>query len=268
MERLTCYESILYQLLVFNYATKKSLLLLNFSKDAIYRAVERGLEERTISDGRMTYNIKGVSRKHQLTYLTITPIGIEYLKQKCSHKIQWLSNLSVEDSERVQIKGTRFSTNYAERFLRSTVSMQMAVEAGISGKMMFIVRSEEETEKSVLASKQKMNTDEQSDRWWLDDIESILGEDGADNDEDDYEEEECEAEYEVVTCAADDGTPLMKMIMEATNGNITIRNRGEKKDGPIFYSSDEVKRVELSTLSEERKKQAARGLMMCSSAVF
>ena len=92
MERLTCYESILYQLLVFNYATKKSLLLLNFSKDAIYRAVERGLEERTISDGRMTYNIKGVSRKHQLTYLTITPIGIEYLKQKCSHKIQWLSN--------------------------------------------------------------------------------------------------------------------------------------------------------------------------------
>ena len=75
MERLTCYESILYQ-----------LLLLNFSKDAIYRAVERGLEERTISDGRMTYNIKGVSRKHQLTYLTITPIGIEYLKQKCSHK--------------------------------------------------------------------------------------------------------------------------------------------------------------------------------------
>lgn len=71
MERLTCYESILYQLLVFNYATKKSLLLLNFSKDAIYRAVERGLEERTISDGRMTYNIKGVSRKHQLTYLTI-----------------------------------------------------------------------------------------------------------------------------------------------------------------------------------------------------
>ena len=54
MERLTCYESILYQLLVFNYATKKSLLLLNFSKDAIYRAVERGLEERTISDGRMT----------------------------------------------------------------------------------------------------------------------------------------------------------------------------------------------------------------------
>ena len=87
MERLTCYESILYQLLVFNYATKKSLLLLNFSKDAIYRAVERGLEERTISDGRMTYNIKGVSRKHQLTYLTITPIGIEYLKQKCSHKI-------------------------------------------------------------------------------------------------------------------------------------------------------------------------------------
>lgn len=32
MERLTCYESILYQLLVFNYATKKSLLLLNFSK--------------------------------------------------------------------------------------------------------------------------------------------------------------------------------------------------------------------------------------------
>lgn len=28
MERLTCYESILYQLLVFNYATKKSLLLL------------------------------------------------------------------------------------------------------------------------------------------------------------------------------------------------------------------------------------------------
>ena len=75
MERLTCYESILYQLLVFNYATKKSLLLLNFSKDAIYRAVERGLEERTISDGRMTYNIKGVSRKHQLTYLTITPIG-------------------------------------------------------------------------------------------------------------------------------------------------------------------------------------------------
>lgn len=263
MERLTCYESILYQLLVFNYATKKSLLLLNFSKDAIYRAVERGLEERTISDGRMTYNIKGVSRKHQLTYLTITPIGIEYLKQKCSHKIQWLSNLSVEDSERVQIKGTRFSTNYAERFLRSTVSMQMAVEAGISGKMMFIVRSEEEMEKSVLASKQKMDTDEQSDRWWLDDIESILGEDGADNDEDDYEEEECEAEYEVVTCAADDGTPLMKMIMEATNGNITIRNRGEKKDGPIFYSSDEVKRVELSTLSEERKKQAARGLMMC-----
>ena len=74
MERLTCYESILYQLLVFNYATKKSLLLLNFSKDAIYRAVERGLEERTISDGRMTYNIKGVSRKHQLTYLTILPI--------------------------------------------------------------------------------------------------------------------------------------------------------------------------------------------------
>ena len=146
MERLTCYESILYQLLVFNYATKKSLLLLNFSKDAIYRAVERGLEERTISDGRMTYNIKGVSRKHQLTYLTITTIGIEYLKQKCSHKIQWLSNLSVEDSERVQIKGTRFSTNYAERFLRSTVSMQMAVEAGISGKMMFIVRSEEEME--------------------------------------------------------------------------------------------------------------------------
>lgn len=107
MERLTCYESILYQLLVFNYATKKSLLLLNFSKDAIYRAVERGLEERTISDGRMTYNIKGVSRKHQLTYLTITPIGIEYLKQKCSHKVQWLSNLSVEDSERVQIKGTQ-----------------------------------------------------------------------------------------------------------------------------------------------------------------
>lgn len=263
MERLTCYESILYQLLVFNYATKKSLLLLNFSKDAIYRAVEHGLEERTISDGRMTYNIKGVSRKHQLTYLTITPIGIEYLKQKCSHKIQWLSNLSVEDSERVQIKGTRFSTNYAERFLRSTVSMQMAVEAGVSGKMMFIVRSEEETEKSVLASKQKMNTDEQSDRWWLDDIESILGEDGADDDGDDYEEEECEAEYEVETCAADDGTPLMKMIMEATNGNITIRNRGEKKDGPIFYSSDEVKRVELSTLSEERKKQAARGLMMC-----
>lgn len=49
MERLTCYESILYQLLVFNYATKKSLLLLNFSKDAIYRAVERGLEERTIT---------------------------------------------------------------------------------------------------------------------------------------------------------------------------------------------------------------------------
>lgn len=55
----------------------------------------------------------------------------------------------------------------------------------------------------------------------------------------------------------------MKMIIEATNGNITIRNRGEKKDSPIFYSSDEVKRVELSTLSEERKKQAARGLMMC-----
>lgn len=146
MERLTCYESILYQLLVFNYATKKSLLLLNFSKDAIYRAVERGLEERTISDGRMTYNIKGVSRKHQLTYLTITPIGIEYLKQKCSHKIQWLSNLSVEDSERVQIKGTRFSTNYAERFLRSTVSMQMAVEAGVSGKMILDHDSRQKSE--------------------------------------------------------------------------------------------------------------------------
>ena len=97
---------------------------------------------------------------------------------------------------------------------------------------MFIVRSEEETEKSVLASKQKMNTDEQSDRWWLDDIESILGEDGADDDGDDYEEEECEAEYEVETCAADDGTPLMKTIMEATNGNITIRNRGEKERWP------------------------------------
>ena len=60
MERLTCYESILYQLLVFNYATKKSLLLLNFSKDAIYRArveVTRrcpnhyGIPGQTLRDG-------------------------------------------------------------------------------------------------------------------------------------------------------------------------------------------------------------------------
>ena len=124
MERLTCYESILYQLLVFNYATKKSLLLLNFSKDAIYRAVERGLEERTISDGRMTYNIKGVSRKHQLTYLTITTIGIEYLKQKCSHKIQ------------SQRRGLRKSANQRHALfneLRGTVPSVNSVNADGGG---------------------------------------------------------------------------------------------------------------------------------------
>ena len=71
MDKLTCYETILYKLLLFNYATKKSLLLIGFSKDTIYRAIERGLEEKTISKARVNYHKAGVTRKHKTTYLTI-----------------------------------------------------------------------------------------------------------------------------------------------------------------------------------------------------
>ena len=262
MHELNCYETILYQLLLFNYATKKSLLLLDFSKDTIYRAVERGLEEKTISKARVNYHKVGVTRKHRTTYLTITRNGIFYLTQKCSNKMQWFKNISEEEIAKVQIKGARLPASNIERFIRASVSMQMAVEAGADGNMMYILQSD-----MGAAADMANDIDTESngnDLWWLDDdSEDIEDIDDIENDElaADSGFDNCEADFE--TGEAQDSIPLMELVIKAKGGDLTLRNRNIKENQISFHSASDVKSTVMSSTSEERKPQIARGLMMC-----
>lgn len=81
---MSCYDTILFTLLCFNYATRKSLMLLNFSDITIYYAIQRGLSEKTISTSSIRYRKDKGERKHKLTYLTITRAGIHYLATQCA----------------------------------------------------------------------------------------------------------------------------------------------------------------------------------------
>ena len=169
--RMSCYDTILFTLLCFNYATRKSLMLLNFSDITIYYAIQRGLSEKTISTSSIRYRKDKGERKHKLTYLTITRAGIHYLATQCARHVEWLKYLP-NDLAKVRIRGVRCAMAQVERFTRLSIAAQAANAIGASVKPMYLtVDKDALTEHDALARAESvtgaMNSDD-ADTWWMD----------------------------------------------------------------------------------------------------
>lgn len=135
--RLSCYDTVLLTLLRFNYATRKSLMLLDFSDAAIYLAIQRGEREKTISTSPLRYRRVKSERRHATTYMTITVRGIRYLVDNCSQHIDWLKYLP-SDLSRVRIRGHRCATSQVERFLRMSAAAQAAESIGATVQPLYL----------------------------------------------------------------------------------------------------------------------------------
>lgn len=135
--RLSCYDVVLLTLLRFNYATRKSLLLLNFSNTSIYEAIQYGERQKTICTSPLRYRrVKG-ERRHTSTYMTITTRGLQYLVENCSQHVEWLKYLP-SDLSRIRIRGYKCATSQVERFLRMSAAAQAAESIGASVRPLYL----------------------------------------------------------------------------------------------------------------------------------
>lgn len=268
--RMSCYDTILFTLLCFNYATRKSLMLLNFSDITIYYAIQRGLSEKTISTSSIRYRKDKGERKHKLTYLTITRAGIHYLATQCARHVEWLKYLP-NDLAKVRIRGVRCAMAQVERFTRMSIAAQAANAIGASVKPMYLtVDKDALTEHDALARAESvtgaMNSDD-ADTWWMD--ESFM-DDSIDDfflDEDGEPDEQSEVLVEDDTAdEIDDREPqmLLSTIVYNAMREAEAKNRypNEKTD-IVFHSSREIKSILNSNIKSASSTLASRDLMIC-----
>lgn len=289
--RLSCYDTVLLTLLRFNYATRKSLLLLNFSSTAIYEAIQRGEREKTICTSPLRYRRVKSERRHASTYMTITARGIQYLVDNCSQHIDWLKYLP-NDLTRVRIRGYKCATSQVERFIRMSSAAQAAEAIGASVRPLYLSTSKT---KAVSDAGDDIESDEDADITVEDDLIGLgLIDDDIELWEDDDEicpggEDEmpshrkgeagckCEAAAQytsvdgreaVKNCEAMERTSrepqrlLSAVVYEALSRRDTNRNTKETPS-MVFHPVREVKARLAASLSSENATLAARDLMSC-----
>ena len=259
--RMTCYETVLYTLLHFNYATRKSLMLLNFSDIAIYTAIQRGLREKTISTSTIRYRKKKGEKHHVLTYLTITASGIRFLADHSGNHIPWLRNIP-HDISRVRIRGVRCAMPQVERFTRMAIAGQLAMAAGAEAAPMYLTTkapkdtdveicdADSEQEESVIGF------DDGGDGldWWLDD--SYEGQDLPDG----------KQSGAICDNPKAQGEPplLLSAIVAEAIRKTEAMNRDTKEDiKMVFHSSRDVKSALSATIRAGDSTLVSRDLMIC-----
>ena len=151
------------------------------------------------------------------------------------------------------MRGGNCSSGQVERFIRISVSAQMANEAGASGKMLQIVQRGQEHSQSQEAG------EEHERNWWMDDA---FGDD-EDDAEYDCEAEDFRSEAEFPSEPPDTSMLLCDVISRARGGDMTVWNRKQKENNITFYSATEVKSSMMSTMDGKERQTAARWLMMC-----
>lgn len=267
---MSCYDTVLFTLLCFNYATRKSLMLLNFSDITIYYAIQRGLDEKTISTSSIRYRRGKGERKHILTYLTITQSGIHYLATQCAQHVGWLKYLP-NDLAKVRIRGVRCAMAQVERFTRMSIAAQAASAIGASVKPMYLTMDKEAAAgyhipEHADSSASTLDSDNRA-TWWMDEA---FAEDSLDDiflDEDGEVEEQNDILFEDDSIdTSDDREPqlLLSTIVYSAMGEAGTKNRypNEKMD-IIFHSSREIKSVLNSNIKTASSTLASRDLMIC-----
>lgn len=268
--RMSCYDTILFTLLCFNYATRKSLMLLNFSDITIYYAIQRGLDEKTISTSSIRYRRGKGERKHILTYLTITQSGIRYLAAHCAQHIEWLKYLP-NDLAKVRIRGVRCAMVQVERFTRMSLAAQAASAIGASVKPMYLtVGKQTVTGNDLLgrvdSSAEAMDSGDEN-TWWMD--EAFAG----DSLDDIFLSEDCEAEGQDGIQFDDGAVDVLEdrepqLLLSTIVGNAmreaeTMNRYPNEKTDIIFHSAREIKSVLNSNIKSANSNLASRDLMIC-----
>ena len=261
-------------------------MLLDFSDITIYYAIQRGLNEKTISTSSIRYRRGKGERKHILTYLTITQSGIHYLATQCSQHVDWLKYLP-NDLAKVRIRGVRCAMIQVERFTRMSIAAQAANAIGASVKPMYLTTGKKATagdnisERAVSGVGISDSADETT--WWMDEafIENSLddifldedceAEDDADVVCEDDADVVCEDDADVV-CEDDavdtsgDREPQLLLSTIVYNAmreaEATNRYPNEKKD-IVFHSSREIKSVLNSNIKTASSTLVSRDLMIC-----
>ena len=245
-------------------------MLLDFSDITIYYAIQRGLNEKTISTSSIRYRRGKGERKHILTYLTITQSGIHYLATRCTQHVEWLKYLP-NDLAKVRIRGVRCAMIQVERFTRMSIAAQAANAIGASVKPMYLTTGKETaignsipgqagSETGVLSS-----NDETA--WWMD--EALVG----DSLDDIFLDEDCEAEDDADVFFEDDtintfGDREPQLLLSTIVHNAmkeaetTNRYPNEKQD-IVFHSSREIKSVLNSNIKTTSSTLVSRDLMIC-----
>ena len=262
--RLSCYDTVLLTLLRFNYATRKSLMLLDFSDAAIYMAIQRGEREKTIATSPLRYRRVKSERRHSTTYMTITVRGIRYLVDNCSRHIDWLKYLP-SDLSRVRIRGYRCATSQVERFLRMSAAAQAAESIGAAVQPLYL-----STDRIPVVG------DEKNIKFSTD-IDISIEDDilGLGLEPDDMAREDIEETYVVNSGVSEanksSGTPdtvtrepqclLSTAVYEAME---RAGNRDLKESHKVvFHPVREVKARLSATIGKENTSLAARDLMSC-----
>lgn len=266
--RMTCYDTILFTLLCCNYATRKSLMLLDFSDIAIYKSIVRGIKEKTISESTIRYRrVKG-ERKHSLTYLTITAAGIKYLIQNCRQHIPWLKYLP-NDLTKIRIRGVRCAMSQVERFLRMSIAAQAANAIGAQVQPLYLTErvSKAQTEnQEAIDPIEIAEMEESDDAWWLSEdlyAEEVLAATIESGSEAGTEKEE---ESIVGGDGISDQEPqrlLSEIVTEAIR-QAEAENRYQKETSRIiFHSSRQIKASLSSVIKSGNTALASRDLMIC-----
>lgn len=261
--RMSCYESLLFTLLCFNYATRKSLMLLNFSDIAIYMSIKRGIEEKTISESSIRYRrVKG-ERKHSLTYLTITVAGIKYLEQNCGQHIPWLKYLP-NDLSHIRIRGVRCAMSQVERFMRMSIAGQAASAIGAQVEPLYLTTGIGPGKKAPDGmSISEMNAmEDDGDAWWL--SEDLDIEDSIEPDTCEAEEDNGNLEDGADALLEREPTLLLSDVVRNAMMQAGAENRYPKeKNTIVFHSSREVKTSLNAVIKSGNSTLASRDLMIC-----
>ena len=148
LDSMCILDKILYLLLTQSMLTRASLLTLAYSNTVVYDAINIALARRYISEGYVTYIVRG--KKQKLSYYAITATGISYLKNKCGESVPWLSHL--ESSKRITVRGANQKPEQVERFVRMSNTAAMMTGIGAVVPMSFLASTESNTLEAIVTS--------------------------------------------------------------------------------------------------------------------
>ena len=255
--KLSCYDTVLYTLLYFNYATRKTLLVLDFSDVAIYAAIKKGIQEKTISESSIRYRRGKGERHHVLTYLTITAKGIRYLAANCGRVVPWLCYLP-NNICHVRIRGVRCTMTQVEGFTRMSAAAQLASAIGAYVEPLYL------TPANIDVKAERPGSGESEDlliedSWWL--MEDAESTDAA------MAAEELGTSDDIGTDdSGNQGALLSEIVLEAMRRAEAGNSIKKENRGLCFQTSRTLKSLLGGSVQGSNKNSLARDLMMCRNS--